>query len=280
MTIRKIFLTLLSSLLFTSCVSLNVENLGTALIYSNIKSAADTLEDAKVFGNFKDCYYKVNWGIGNTIDHNLTRPKTIESLPVELQNLKLRRKDIIVVDDMHVDYYVYDKKNKLYNVYSSDVELNYDNISKNCELCKDLKSYYHDSEVSLNNSIYYNKQYLQKSREVPYTAFRSVRHSITVTKYRACYDYVLGITYQEPYNDVEYYYTQEPYTAYRTEYYDVPNLDYSPEKSDKWYDYYEYCNKRIQEIETEIESLDLYDVYFSDYTIIFNEEKNLDEKNL
>lgn len=72
---------------------------------------------------------------------------------------------------------------------------------------------------------------IEKTRQVPYTAYRRVKKSRNVTKYRTVK--ASSGSYQEPYAARETYYENEPYTAYRTEKYLSPNPDYNPSRADE-----------------------------------------------
>lgn len=72
---------------------------------------------------------------------------------------------------------------------------------------------------------------IEKTRQVPYTAYRRVKKSRSVTKYRTVK--TSAGSYQEPYTAREAYYENEPYTAYRTEKYLSPNPDYNPSRAEE-----------------------------------------------
>lgn len=75
----------------------------------------------------------------------------------------------------------------------------------------------------------YSNPNVERTRQVPYTAYRQVQKRRTVTKYRTVT--TSSGSYQEPYTDYETYYESEPYTAYRSESYLAPNPDYNPTRA-------------------------------------------------
>ncbi len=135
--------------------------------------------------------------------------------------------------DLDVNLYFYcikkiNKKN--YSLCSYYVFINYEKVMHYDELTAKYQSY--KKIISSNNKLIenYYTEYFEKSRKVPYTAYRTVQKSKPVTYYRTVLD-GYGNLYQEPYTVYEYYDVQEAYTAYKTEYYDAPNPNYNPKKA-------------------------------------------------
>lgn len=75
----------------------------------------------------------------------------------------------------------------------------------------------------------YSNPNVERTRQVPYTAYRKVQKRRTVTKYRTVT--TSQGSRQEPYTDYETYYESEPYTAYRSESYLAPNPNYNPTRA-------------------------------------------------
>lgn len=75
----------------------------------------------------------------------------------------------------------------------------------------------------------YSNPNVERTRQVPYTAYRKVQKRRTVTKYRTVT--TSSGSYQEPYSGYETYYESEPYTAYRSESYLAPNPNYNPTRA-------------------------------------------------
>ena len=95
---------------------------------------------------------------------------------------------------------------------------------------------------------------IERSRRVPYTAYRSA--SRPVTRFR--YNY--STSQNEAYTDYEYY--QEPYTAYRTERYMAPNPDYNPILAVQYTENYTYWQEVAAKAK-EATHIDWYNLYFN-----------------
>lgn len=87
------------------------------------------------------------------------------------------------------------------------------------------------SSIKSNENLIstYSNPNVERTRQVPYTAYRKVQKYRSVTKYRTVRNGTSST--QEPYTDYETYYESEPYTAYRYETYLAPNPDYNPTRA-------------------------------------------------
>ncbi len=97
---------------------------------------------------------------------------------------------------------------------------NYDKLTKDYEF---LRNQYISNSVEIENC---KKPYVEVLRQIPYTEYRSVRKSRTVTKFRK--KHTSSGDFQEPYSETEYYWEKEPYTTHKTEKYTEPNPKYNP----------------------------------------------------
>ena len=151
-----------------------------------------------------------------------------------------------------------------YSLCTYYIFVNYEKLT----LYDDLTAKYqiYEELISSNKNLIenYYTEYLEKTRQVPYTAYRTVQKSRPVTRYRTVYG-LYGYSYQQPYTDYEYYTVQEAYTAYRTEYYYVPNPDYNPRKTAEL----EFENDELKDKCSSIadriysDECDFYEIYYN-----------------
>ena len=240
--------------MFISCATIgSFEMLDNNILVSyNCKNIPKCCEQYKFFTNttFSSYFYDPNFLIGETVKNNLTKPVCLDKLPNHLKPKDpileyLPKKDVI-------NYYIVDKSAIF--LYSFRLEIDKDKLNN----ASDATISY---SKAMNNVSYWKEKadiaaqpMIEKSRSVPYTAYRSV--SKPVTRFR--YNYFTGRN--EAYTDYEYY--QEPYTAYRIEKYMAPNPDYNPKLADEYTKNYIYW----QEVSFKYKKaaqIDWYNLYFN-----------------
>lgn len=161
-----------------------------------------------------------------------------------------------------IDFYITEKK----NISKYSFLINIDN-----QKLSDVSNFSFEYDAALSKYYYWKNEaeeaanpMMEKTRSVPYTAYRSVLKTRTVTKYRTQYDFYSGMSYQEPYTDYEYYTVQEPYTAYRTEKYLAPNPKYNPTASIEYQNTATKYESQALQIQEKINNIIWYNVYFND----------------
>lgn len=252
---KKLFLySLLFVLLFTSCATVGSFEMSSnnTLVSYNCKDIPKCCEQYKFFTNasFSSCFYDPNFLIGRSVKNNLTKPVRLVKLPNYLKAkgpiLEYLPKEAVI------NYYIIDKA--VIFLYSFTLEID---KSKLDSVAAATVSY----SKAMNNAIYWKERadiaaqpMIEKSRSVPYTAYRSA--SKPVTRFR--YNYFTE--QNEAYTDYEYY--QEPYTAYRAEKYMAPNPDYNPTLAAQYTENYTYWQEAIFSSK-ETTQIDWYKLYFN-----------------
>ena len=265
MKIKSIFLYLIASFICVSCATTGkLEYVGNkSVVYGySVDQIPETCEKYQLFTNtiFSKSYYNPNFIIGRCIKNNLTKPIFVKSLPNGI-----RKNDRLLVFDNTtnvIDFYITEKKNTL--KYSFLINIDNQKLS-------DTSSLSFEYDAVLNKYYYWKNEaeeaanpMMEKTRQIPYTAYRSVSRMRTVTKYRTKYDFYSGMSYQEPYTDYEYYTVQEPYTAYRTEKYLAPNPKYNPTASIEYQNTATKYESQALQIQEKINNIIWYNVYFND----------------
>lgn len=252
---KKLLLcSMLFVLIFTSCATVgSFEMLDNNNIVSyKCKDIPKCCEQYKFFTNasFSSYFYDPNFLIGRTVKDNLTKPICLEKLPSYLKAkgpiLEYLPKEAIV------NYYTIDKDAIF--LYSFTLKIDNDKL----DIVSTATVNYSEA---INNAIYWKERadmaaqpMIEKSRSVPYTAYRSA--SKPVTRFR--YNYFTE--QNEAYTDYEYY--QEPYTAYRTEKYMAPNPDYNPALVVQYTENYTHWQEKAF-IAKEATKIDWYKLYFN-----------------
>lgn len=254
-----------ASFICVSCATTGkLEYVGNkSVVYGySVDQIPETCEKYQLFTStiFSKSYYNPNFIIGRHIKNNLTKPIFVKSLPNGI-----RKNDRLLVFDNTtnvIDFYITEKKNTL--KYSFLINIDNQKLS-------DASSLSFEYDAVLNKYYYWKNEaeeaanpVMEKTRQVPYTAYRSVSKTRTVTKYRTKYDFYSGVSYQEPYTDYEYYKVQEPYTAYRTEKYLAPNPKYNPTASIEYQSMATKYESQAIQIQEKINSITWYSVYFND----------------
>lgn len=110
-------------------------------------------------------------------------------------------------------------------------------------------------------SIYVNPN-IEKTRQVPYTAYKKVQKLRSVTKYRTVR--TSSGSYKEPYTGTETYYENEPYTAYRSEKYLAPNPNYNPMRAAELEEKNSELREELTELSLRIQSeeCDFFEISF------------------
>lgn len=252
---KKLFLFIIPFLFF-GCVTtgtFEVSSDGKTLLSYGCEGIPECCEKNKFFTNysFSKDFYDPNYVIGNRIKNNLDKPRRLQNLPSTL-----KRKSPILeysLDDNIINYYVFDKNSIM--CYSFKLEINYDNLKRMVEVTNNYTK-------CLSNAIYWKDRadiaaqpMIEKSRSVPYTAYRSA--SKPVTRFR--YNYFTK--QNEAYTDYEYY--QEPYTAYRTEKYMAPNPDYNPSASVEYQNNSNYWKDLFTKYKSESQSFSWFTLYYN-----------------
>lgn len=255
---KKIIIFILSLIMtvgvFISCATIgSFEMLDDNILVSyNCKNIPKCCEQYKFFTNisFSSYFYDPNFLIGETVKNNLTKPVRLDKLPNHLKS-----KDPILEylpKKAVINYYTVDKSAIF--LYSFKLEVDKDKLDNTSDAT------FNYSEA-MNNVSYWKERadiaaqpMIEKSRRVPYTAYRSV--SKPVTRFR--YNYFTERN--EAYTDYEYY--QEPYTAYRTEKYMAPNPDYNPTLADEYTKKYIYW-QQVSFKYKEAAQIDWYNLYFN-----------------
>lgn len=233
---------------FISCQSTSFvadENL-TVLYDKDIPAAC---EKSKLFTSIKfSSYYKdPNYIIGSRVESNLTNPKTVEQLPISFK----KRRSIIAFNKETNVLEIYKRDEKIYSQYSFTVKINIEQL-------KNLADLTFEYETAIDKSAYWLKEaddavnpLIEKTRSVPYTAYRSVSRPVT--------QYFWDGT---PYTT--YIYEQEPYTAYRLETYMAPNPKYDPTSVEKYRSYAASYAAEASRAESKINAISFYELYFKD----------------
>lgn len=252
---KKLFLcSLLFVLVFTSCATVgSFEILDNNILVSyNCKNIPKCCEQYNFFTNvsFSSYFYSPNFLIGRSVKDNLVKSVRLEKLPNYLKAkgpiLEYLPKEAII------NYYIIDKAAIF--LYSFTLDIDKDKLDS-------VSAATIDYSKAMNNAIYWKDRadiaaqpMIEKSRNVPYTAYRSV--SKPVTRFR--YNYFTE--QNEAYTDYEYY--QEPYIAYRTEKYMAPNPDYNPTLAAQYTENYTYWQEKIFRAK-EATQIDWYKLYFN-----------------
>ena len=252
---RKLFLcSLLFVLVFTSCATVgSFEMLDNNILISyNCKDIPKCCEQYKFFTNtsFSSNFYDPNFLIGKTINDNLTKPVRLEKLP---NYLKVKSPILeYLPEECIINYYIINKSAKF--LYSFALKIDKDKLDS---VSTATNSY----SKAVDSAIYWKKKadivvqpMIEKSRSVPYTAYRTA--SKPVTRFR--YNYFTK--QNEAYTDYEYY--EEPYTAYRTEKYMSPNPDYNPALAVQYTENYTHWQEMIFKYK-EATQINWYTLYFN-----------------
>lgn len=260
---KKLLYLLVVAMFFTSCVSTGILEIvdNKKVIYNvDVESLPKSCEKNQIFTTitFSKDYYDPNYVIGNLIKGNLDRPVFLSTLPPGL-----KKKNTILVFDPNtyiVDFYKVQKTT--IEKYSFKVDIDFKNLEYLAKLTKDFTSTVESYSYWKSRADDAAKPLIEKTRSVPYTAYRTVSKSRAVTKYRTVFT-TYG-SYQEPYTDYEWYTVTEPYTAYRLESYMAPNPNYNPTAS---IEYQETANKYFEEgvtLKEKIGNISYYKVWYND----------------
>lgn len=134
---------------------------------------------------------------------------------------------LILKDGGNLFYIVFD--NDIYSLYSFALDIDQEKVQEYESLVVSYGNIGSSIESNERRISLYNSPTIEKTRQVPYTAYRRVKKSRSVTKYRTVK--TSSGSYQEPYTAQESYYESEPYTAYRSETYNSLNPDYNPARA-------------------------------------------------
>lgn len=134
---------------------------------------------------------------------------------------------LILKDGGNLFYIVFD--NNIYSLYSFVLDIDKEKTREYESLVVSYGNISSSIKSNERKISSYNSPTVEKTRQVPYTAYRRVKKSRSVTKYRTVK--TSSGSYQEPYTARESYYESEPYTAYRSETYLAPNPDYNPARA-------------------------------------------------
>lgn len=150
----------------------------------------------------------------------------------------------------------YITSNYSYSFYAFKLSIDQSKLQNYTKL---TSSYSRISSLIINNenliSTYSNPN-VERTRQVPYTAYRKVQKRRAVTKYRTVT--TSSGSYQEPYTDYETYYESEPYTAYRSESYLAPNPNYNPTRAAEIEKDNSAFRSRLSDLKSEINLCDYF----------------------
>lgn len=245
---------LVFTLILTSCATTGSFEMldNSTLISYKCKDVPKCCEKYKFFTNvsFSSYFYDPNFLIGKTIEGNLTKPVRLEKLP---SYLKAKGPILEYLPEKAVvNYYTVDKAAVF--LYSFTLKIDKNKLETTATNTANYSK-------AMNSVIYWKEKadiaaqpMIEKSRSVPYTAYRSV--SKPVTHFR--YNYFTK--QNEAYTTYEYY--QEPYTAYRTEKYMAPNPDYNPTLAIQYTENYNYWQEVASKTKRAVQ-MDWYELYFN-----------------